>query len=100
MNINGERGCKLSAEAKSIMTLRYKQKYLALVKKFFECPVFYKAFDFIIQNKNIPNKEDICNIMNKSNLSINQTTIDRRSSTVRSWLDWVLRITNTEEYDE
>jgi hypothetical protein len=99
-NINGEINYKLSVEAKRIMALKYKQKNIALIKKVFERPVFYKAFGFIIQNNRMPNKHEICNIMNKSNLSINQTTIDRRSSTVRSWLDWILRITNTEEYDE
>jgi len=97
---NGERGCKLSLEAKNIMALSYKQKYLALIKKVFICPVFHKAFNFIIQNNKIPNKDEICQIMNKSNLSINKTTINRRSSTVRSWLDWILRVSNTEEYDE
>ena len=99
-SINGERGCKLSLEAKNIMALSYKQKYLALIKKIFICPVFHKTFNFIIQNNKIPNKDEICQIMSKSNLSINKTTINRRSSTVRSWLDWILRVSNTEEYDE
>jgi hypothetical protein len=98
--INGEPCYKLSMEAKHIMAFKYKQKNLALIKKVFERPVFYNAFGFIIQNNKIPNKHEICNIMNRSNLSINHTTIDRRSSTVRNWLDWILRITNTEEYDE
>jgi hypothetical protein len=98
--INGERGCKLSEEAKNIMASSYKNKNLALIKKIFERPVFYSAFGFIIQNNKIPNKHEIFEIMRKSNLSINQTTVDRRSSTVRSWLDWILRITNNEEFDE
>ena len=99
-NINGERGCKLSAEARNIMALNFKQKNMALIKKIFERPIFHKAFGYIIKYNKIPNKLEICNIMKLSNLSINQTTIGRRSSTVRSWLDWILRITNTEEYNE
>jgi hypothetical protein len=99
-NINGEREYQLSLESKNIMTLRYKQKNLALIQRMFERPVFYKAFGFIIQNNKIPNKNEICNIMNKAGLLINQTTIERRSSTVRSWIDWILRITNNEEYTE
>ena len=98
--VNGERGCKLSEEARNIMASSYKNKNLALMRKIFERPVFYSAFGFIIQNNKIPNKHEIFEIMKKSNLSINQTTIDRRSSTVRSWLDWVLRIANNEEFDE
>jgi hypothetical protein len=101
IRINGERGYyKLSEEAKCIMAFHYKKKNLTLIKKMFECPVFYKAFGYIIQNKKIPDKNEICNIMSKSDLLINPTTIDRRSSTVRSWLDWILRITDSDEFDE
>ncbi|MCL2480545.1 MAG: type II restriction endonuclease [Spirochaetaceae bacterium] len=100
MNINGESGCKLSPEAKHIMSLNFKQKNLLLIRKIFERPIFYKAFGLIIQNNKIPDKHEICYIMNKSNLSINPTTIDRRASTVKSWLDWILRVANTEECDE
>jgi hypothetical protein len=53
--------------------------------------VSYKSYTFA---------NEICNIMRSSNLSINQTTIERRSSTVRSWLDWVLRIANNDDYSE
>ena len=82
------------------MAFPYKQKNLALIGKIFERPVFCKAFGFIVQNNRLPNRHEICDIMNKSNLSINQTTINRRSSTVRSWLDWILRITNVDDYNE
>jgi hypothetical protein len=100
INVDGEKGCKLSIESRHIMALHYKQKNLALIKKIFERPVFHKAFGFIIQNNRMPNKNEICTIMNDSNLSINQTTIERRSSTVRSWIDWILRIANNDDYNE
>jgi hypothetical protein len=99
IDINGERGCSLTKEAKDIMSLHYKQKNMALIKKLFERPVFKKSFGFILENNRIPEKHEICTIMTNSNLPINQTTINRRSSTVKSWLDWILRITNT-EYSE
>jgi hypothetical protein len=100
INVDGENWCKLSRESKHIMALRYKQKNLTLIEKIFKRPVFYKSFAFIIQNNRIPDKNEICTIMNGSNLSINQTTIERRSSTVRSWLDWILRIANHDDYSE
>jgi hypothetical protein len=100
IRINGEKGYQLSVKSKHIMSLRYKQKNLALIKKVLERPVFHKAFGFVIKNNKIPNKNKICDIMNKAHLSINQTTIERRSSTVRSWLDWILRTANTENYEE
>jgi len=100
IDINEERCYKLSVEAKSIMALHIKQKYLAIIKKIFEKPVFYKAFGFIIKNSKLPDKREICNIMNKANLTINQTTIGRRASTVRGWIDWILRIADVDEYEE
>jgi hypothetical protein len=99
-NIYGEREYQLSLEAKDIMNLHYKAKYLALIKKIFERPVFYKTFEFILKNNKMPNKSEICNIMGNSHLPINQTTIERRSSSVRNWIDWILRIANNNEYSE
>jgi hypothetical protein len=95
ININGEKWCQLSEESRRIMALSFKQKNLALVKRVFERPVFYKSFEYLVRKNKIPDKNEICNIMNKSNLPINQTTIGRRSSTVQSWLDWILRIANS-----
>jgi hypothetical protein len=99
-NIMGEREYQLSVEAKKIMNLHYKEKYIALIKRILECPVFYKVFEFIIKYNKIPDKNEICRIMQKSHLAINQTTIGRRSSTVRSWIDWILRIIDNNEYSE
>jgi hypothetical protein len=99
-NIIGEREYQLSSKAREIMNLHYKEKYMALIKKILECPVFYKTFEFIIKHNKIPNKDEICAIMENSHLSINQTTIGRRSSTVRSWIDWILRIIDNNEYPE
>jgi hypothetical protein len=100
IKVNEERCYGLTSEAKRIMTFHYKKRNLELIKKIFERPIFHEVFGFIIKNNKIPDRNEIIKIMNKYNLPINQTTIDRRSSTVRNWLDWILRITNTEEYDE
>jgi hypothetical protein len=95
-NINGEREYQLSRDAKIIMALRYKQKNLAIVRKIFERPVFHKAFQFIIQNSVLPDKKEICNVMRSANLRISEATIERRSATVLSWIDWILRLANDE----
>lgn len=92
-NIQGEREYSLSKDAQTIMGMSYKPKHMALIKKVFECPVFHKVFGMTIQSGGkIPDKNIICKIMSDSNLKINNVTIDRRSSTVRSWIDWILRI--------
>jgi hypothetical protein len=97
-NIFGEREYQLSLEAKDIMNLHYKAKYLALIKKIFERPIFYKTFEFILKHNKMPTKNEICNIMRNSHLPISQTTVERRSSSVRNWIDWILRIANNNEY--
>jgi hypothetical protein len=100
ITVNNESCCQLSRESKHIMMLDYKRKNLTLIKKILERPVFHKAFGVIIEYNRMPGKNEICGIINKSRLSIGQTTIGRRSSTVKSWLDWILRIADYEGYEE
>ena len=99
ININGERYYKLSIEAKTIMSLRYKQKYIAIIRTIFERPVFHKAFGIIIQSHRIPNRHEIYSIMTESKLEINPTTIERRASSVRGWIAWILRLANSEGFE-
>jgi hypothetical protein len=75
-----------------MMTLPYKKKNLALVKSILERPVFHEVFGCIIRNNRTPDKRAVCDIMGGANLSINQTTIERRSATVLSWIDWILSL--------
>lgn len=92
-NDNEEHVYTLSENAKHIMNLKTKPKYLALIKLILEKPVFYKAFEVIINSGEVPEAEQVIKIMLQAHLSINQTTIERRSSTVRGWLEWILRQT-------
>jgi hypothetical protein len=92
MNYTGEREYQLTPEAYSIMKMRYKSKHIALIRKILERPVFYRCFELAISTGTIPDKSSICAVMENSNLNINDVTINRRSSTVRSWLDWIFRI--------
>ena len=91
-NVERERVYQLSAEARNIMSLRHKPKNLALMTRVLSCPVFHKVFELTIQAGEFPDKRTICEIMSASNLSINPTTIGRRASTVRGWLDWILKM--------
>ena len=91
-NTEGERVYQLSTEARGIMSLRHKPKSLALMKKVLSCPVFHKVFGLTVQAGELPDKRTICEIMSASNLSINHTTIERRASSVRGWLDWLLKM--------
>ena len=88
---NGQK-YRLTEEARNIMSLPYKKKHLALIKKILERPVFHKAFSIFINTKKRPNKSEICQIMASSNLPIGGQTLGRRASTVLGWLDWMIRI--------
>lgn len=91
-NEEGEREYQLSSEAQHIMNLRYKQKYLAIIKKVLERPVFYQSFELALKTYESPNKKDICQIMEQCKFGLSQITLERRAATVRSWLDWILRM--------
>lgn len=93
-----ERGYCLTTEARRIMSLPYKQKHLALMKKVLERSVFHKAFSFIVNNKALPDKCVICEIMESTNFkkSMGITTIQRRASTVIGWLNWMIQISVSE----
>lgn len=93
-NIDKERIYKLSPEAYRIMRQKHKEKLLSLVNRIIERPVFYKVFELAIKYGALPDKKEICRIMTESSLSVNQVTIERRSSTVRSWIEWILRLAN------
>ncbi|GHT46835.1 hypothetical protein FACS189454_08580 [Planctomycetales bacterium] len=93
---DGEREYRLSADAHRILSLAYKEKYLALIQRILEKPVFHQSFEIYLQSCQQPDKQVICRIMSGANLKINETTIGRRASTVSGWLDWVLRQTTAD----
>ncbi len=88
---NGERIYSLNDLAKSIMRMSHKKKYMMLFKQILELPVFWKAFQFIVKSGVLPSKNKVCETMKNSNLNISDATIERRSSTVLGWLDWMMK---------
>jgi len=93
-----ERGYRLTAEARKIMSLSYKSKHLALIKKILERSVFNRAFAIFVKSNEMPDTNAVCQIMSTTSFSkpINNTTIDRRSSSVIGWLRWMIDISVAE----
>ncbi|NEO31907.1 MAG: translation elongation factor [Symploca sp. SIO3C6] len=79
----------LTDEGKKILKKRHKLKYLELIKKILEKQIFYKIFELAVNTGEIPSKQEVCQLMSASNLGINETTIKRRSTTVRNWSNWI-----------
>jgi hypothetical protein len=79
----------LTDEGKSILRRRHKKKCLELTKKILEHRVFNEVFSLAANTGEIPGKNEVCKVMQESNLGINDTTIARRATTVRKWLEWI-----------
>lgn len=87
-----ERTFCLTNDGRNLLNKRYKAKILSLVTKILEHEVFFKAFKYTTDYGVIPNKDETCKIISSFNFGINSTTISRRSSTVRRWVEWILSI--------
>lgn len=85
----------LTSEARNIMGKKYKAKYLSLVQKILEHKVFYKTFELTLQEGEVPDKNKIVQIMMECGLNdrYNDNTIDRRASTVKEWINWIINLT-------
>lgn len=86
----------LSNEGKHIFSLNYKQRQL----EFCKCILSHKAFSDTLKKYFecgvMPERNEIIRIMQKSNLyNINRdSTFERRSSTIKGWLNWVVSLIN------
>ena len=89
-----KRKYQLTHAARVIMSLPHKRKYMELMKKILERPVFHAFFASIAQGHGLPSRNEVCQVMKTIDFPIpmNDTTIGRRSSTVLGWLDWMLRV--------
>ncbi|MDM9583545.1 translation elongation factor [Nostoc sp. GT001] len=87
---------RLSEQGSHLLKKRYKIKILSLIEKILQHQVFYKTFEFTVSNGFIPDISVIRQIMQSCNLNINITTIQRRSSTVRGWIGWIVNMLSEE----
>ncbi|MEM1167790.1 MAG: translation elongation factor [Cyanobacteria bacterium P01_H01_bin.35] len=80
----------LTNEAKDILHQSHKLKYLKLIETILTYQVFNRAFKLSLETGGLLSKEQVTKIMSECNLNINNTTIDRRASTVKGWIYWIL----------
>lgn len=84
-----EIGFCLTDEGRVILGKRHKKKYLALIRKILQHKVFYKVFELAVNSGEIPSGDEVCKVMSESGLDIGDSTVRRRSRTVRKWIEWV-----------
>jgi hypothetical protein len=71
-------------------------KILYFIRKILQYQVFYKTFESTLSNGEIPDKNEIIKIILSCNSKLNNETADRRSSTVRRWIEWILSMISDE----
>lgn len=90
---------ELTSNGKSIFELDDHQIKLELVKIILEHKPFYNVFKIYLENNKIP--EDNCIITILRNCRIynidSDITFKRRSSTVRSWIKWIINLYENDE---
>lgn len=72
----------------SNLDIRSRNEYL--IKMILRHKVFYYTYKSYIDNNIMPSKEEIVNYMKKYTDIKNSETLNRRSSTVRGWIEWII----------
>lgn len=88
--------CFLTSEGEKVMRMDPRSKRLSLVKKILEHEVFHKCIALYFETLSPLKQQDVISIMNGSsiyNLEKGSSTIERRSSTVLRWIEWILSLT-------
>lgn len=95
-NEEGDRVYQLSEEARAIMRLRHKEKYIELIRRVLQRPVFYKTFQLAINTAELPDKGEICKIMREQGFAnanaVASDSKDRGALRALVWSEKVTRI--------
>lgn len=95
---NNAEGVKytLSALGKKILSYSFKNRQLAYCKCILSHRVFAKTLEKYFNSGEMPSKRELVDIMKDSDLFNvkSEETFIRRSSTVKSWLNWIVGLIN------
>lgn len=85
---------KLSDKGKKLFNVSYKDRQIAYVKAILEHKIFNTVFKDYIKSQQMPEKSKIIEYMQKSSLHnvASNETFWRRSSTVSSWINWIISL--------
>ncbi len=76
-----------------LLRMKYKERQLEYVRLILKHQIFHDLFEVIIRTGDIPDKKYIVNKMRELQVC-GKNLIDRRSSSVRGWLYWILMLVN------
>lgn len=85
----------LTDEGRRLLRLKYKPRQLKLVELILSHRAFNETFKLCIEQGEIPSKDEIVEIMKRSDLYNveSEYTFYRRASTIAGWINWVLELT-------
>lgn len=85
---------RLSSVGRDIMSLKYKERQLAIVAQILKHKVFKDTLKLHLQCGEMPDMQTVVGLMRQSDLYRLEakSTYERRSSTIISWIDWILSI--------
>lgn len=87
---NGEVVYCLTKEGQRIMSMKHKSKYMAIIWRVLQRPVFNATFSEYLKQFSPVSKTEIASIMKTQGIPLNNVTTWRRSDTVRAWIDWII----------
>ena len=95
-NISENVSYKLSEHGEKILSYKYKERQLAYCECILSHKVFAEALKKFFEIGEMPPKDEIVAIMRQSNLfNIKSAeTFERRSSTIKGWLNWIVGLIN------
>ncbi|MDL2234352.1 hypothetical protein LJC63_12365 [Ruminococcaceae bacterium OttesenSCG-928-L11] len=93
----GERVYALTPDAVAILSQGHREKYLALIRRMLEYPVFHDCFGLLLRTDHPPDIGAIRQSMEAHGLAIGEGTMNRRASTVRNWFNWILNTVRSDE---
>lgn len=87
---------KLTERGDKIFKLNLKDRQLKLTKCILEHEAFFRTYNFWVNKRSVPSKDEIVDIMKKSKVyNIDSPeTYRRRSSSVIRWVEWILDLRN------
>ena len=86
----GTHGVRLTEGGREILSRGVREKYLGLMERVLRRPVFHRALGAALRSGEVPNKNLVARMMMESRVAIGANTMDRRASTVRGWIGWML----------
>ena len=84
---------KLTRTGENIYKLNYKERQLKLISLILQHRIFADAFDYIIQEGELPPREFVIKLMREYNVCNEGETMKRRATSVICWLRWMIYLT-------